>query len=470
MRKNVLIVALVLLLTLVGCAEHECSWDEGKVTFPPTCTENGEMTYTCTGCGATKTETIAALGHKWDGGETTTEATCEKEGVKTFKCTACGATRTETIEKVDHNLGEDYKCSMCGNYFYSSLAEFNSKVTLENSKKNSKNVVVTVNLGYEKFGDIAYSEKRTGYTGKGLLIGRIPSNNNENNPLNWYGATPAEKGLYKYIFRGGTITSSSTGYESIDGLKDTSVYMLVPSNSDIVFDGVTFEGVFSFDVQRYTSPWSFLNSITFKNCTFNGIIVGTAPAYNVSFEGCTFNSYTNTTYANNSNPIWWRAGAGDWSSAGIEMAVTLQSLNFINNKVYGSRPVKFERIGLWSSNNDVPYIPEIKILDNYFDISYENSADYEDVEGTSVKKDEEKHMAINIGQYSNKSSFTLYDDGNTISKGTKSLYTAALSSGSNQYIEVSGTRILDRNGNPKEITALVWKTSTDETFTMKSID
>lgn len=462
MRKNVLIVALALVLALVSCAEHECTWDEGKVTLEPTCTEAGEMTYTCTGCGATRTESIAALGHEWNDGETTTEATCEKEGVKTFTCTVCKATRIETIEKVAHNLGEDYKCSMCGNYFYPSLAEFNSKVTLE----NSKGVVVTVKLGDEKFGDISYSENSSGYTGKGLWIGRAI----DDSPLNKYGKTPEEKGLYKYVFEGGTITSSSTGYESIDGLKDTSVYMLVPSNSDIVFDGVTFEGVFSFDVQMYTSPWSFLNSITFKNCTFNGIVVGTVPAYSATFEGCTFNSYANSTSANNSNPIWWRAGAGDWSSAGIEMSVTLQSLNFINNKVYGSRPVKFERIGLWSTGNKIPYTPEIKILDNYFDISCENSADYKEVEGASVKKDEEKHMAINIGQHSNKSFFTLYDDGNTISEGTKSLYTAALSSGSNQYIEVSGTKILDRNGNPKEIEALVWKTSTGETFTMKSID
>ncbi len=87
MRKNVLIVALALVLALVSCAEHECTWDEGKVTLEPTCTETGERKYTCTGCGATRTESIAALGHKWDDGEITTPATCEKEGVKTFTCT-----------------------------------------------------------------------------------------------------------------------------------------------------------------------------------------------------------------------------------------------------------------------------------------------------------------------------------------------------------------------------------------------
>ena len=45
------------------------------------------MTYTCTRDGATKTETIPALGHKWDDGTITTAPTCETEGEKTYKCT-----------------------------------------------------------------------------------------------------------------------------------------------------------------------------------------------------------------------------------------------------------------------------------------------------------------------------------------------------------------------------------------------
>ena len=49
-------------------------------------------------------------------------------------------------------------------------------------------------------------------------------------------------------------------------------------------------------------------------------------------------------------------------------------------------------------------------------------------------------------------------------------YTAALGSGSNQYVAVSGSKVLDRNGNDKVITAMVWKTTTGETFEMKTID
>ena len=94
--------------------------------------------------------------------------------------------------------------------------------------------------------------------------------------------------------------------------------MLVPGNSDVVFENMTFNGVVSFDIQMYTSPWSYLHSITFKNCTFNGIVVGSCPAEKATFDGCTFNNYTNEDirqltneimvtagqFANNSNPIW----------------------------------------------------------------------------------------------------------------------------------------------------------------------
>ena len=41
------------------------TWNSGTVTTAPTCTKAGERTYTCTECGATKTEPIDATGHSW---------------------------------------------------------------------------------------------------------------------------------------------------------------------------------------------------------------------------------------------------------------------------------------------------------------------------------------------------------------------------------------------------------------------
>ena len=286
---------------------------------------------------------------------------------------------------------------------------------------------------------INYSEHATGHTGPGVMIGSTD--------MNHYAAKPAGAGDYQYVIQGGTINGEVTGYSSIDGATTNSVYMLVPGNSDVTFEDVTFNGVVSFDIQKYTSPWSHLNAITFKNCTFNGIIVGTCPASNVTFDGCTFNDYTNSIYANNSNPIWWRA---DYEGEGSN-ATYIENFTFVNNRVTSTRPVKIERIGRDACN------PVFTFQNNYFDISAQ--------EGDTVTK----NMAINIGQLDGSSKFTLIDEGNRISGSTASLYTAALGSGSNQYIEVSGSKVLDGSGNEKVITAMVWKTTTGATFEIKSI-
>ena len=210
-----------------------------------------------------------------------------------------------------------------------SQNELNTTLTLDDlTDANGKVSPVEVTLGDTSAADINYSQNNSGYTGKGVMLGSTK--------LNKYAAAPADEGQYKFTFKDGTINSAARGYASIDGFTDTSVYMLVPGNSDVVFENMTFNGVVSFDIQKYTSPWSNLNSITFKNCIFNGIIIGTCPASNVTFDGCTFNAYTNTTSANNSNPIWWRE---DTEGSGAN-ANPIKTFTFVNNKVTGTRPVK----------------------------------------------------------------------------------------------------------------------------------
>ena len=64
----------------------------------PTCTDGGYDLYTCSGCGATEKRNLTdAAGHKWDGGTVTTAPTETTPGVRTFTCTVCGQTRTEAI-------------------------------------------------------------------------------------------------------------------------------------------------------------------------------------------------------------------------------------------------------------------------------------------------------------------------------------------------------------------------------------
>ncbi len=79
---------------------------DGETTTEPTCTDEGEITYTCV-CGETKTETIDALGH--EPGEAVREnevaATVDKEGSydSVIRCTRCNEiikSDTVTIPKL----------------------------------------------------------------------------------------------------------------------------------------------------------------------------------------------------------------------------------------------------------------------------------------------------------------------------------------------------------------------------------
>lgn len=65
---------------------------------PPTCTDWGYTTYTCTFCGDSYVDTyVSPLGHAWGGGVVTVQPTETQAGEKTYTCTRCGETRTERI-------------------------------------------------------------------------------------------------------------------------------------------------------------------------------------------------------------------------------------------------------------------------------------------------------------------------------------------------------------------------------------
>ncbi|MCD7881421.1 MAG: alpha-L-fucosidase [Clostridiales bacterium] len=89
-----------------------------------TCAEDGYVTYTCSVCGDSYTETVTATGHSWDAGTVTKEATTEEEGEITYTCTACGETKTEVIAKelkvpevsVSVSINSNGKLSFTGTY------------------------------------------------------------------------------------------------------------------------------------------------------------------------------------------------------------------------------------------------------------------------------------------------------------------------------------------------------------------
>ena len=171
---------------------QEHTWDSGIVTTKPDCIHAGVRTYTCTDCGATKTETIPAtgehtfatkeipatcttggyilctcsvcgttqrydasepLGHKWNSGQVTTKPTEDMAGVRTYTCTVCGDTKTETIpatgvhvhtwqltKRVPATCTEDgydlYTCAKCG------AVEHRNEVAAFGHKMNAGEVVI----------------------------------------------------------------------------------------------------------------------------------------------------------------------------------------------------------------------------------------------------------------------------------------------------------------------------------------
>lgn len=78
-------------------APHEHRWDEGSVTTPPSCLQDGVRTFTCLECKTTRTEPIEAAGHSWDNGSVTKAPLCGADGVRTYTCTSCKASRAEVI-------------------------------------------------------------------------------------------------------------------------------------------------------------------------------------------------------------------------------------------------------------------------------------------------------------------------------------------------------------------------------------
>ena len=209
------------------------------------------------------------------------------------------------------------------------------------------------------------------------------------------------------VFVGSSITSNTTGYTSIDNI-GTKLLLAVPAYTNVVFSGITFNGVISIDYQLYTSPWSQLGKVDFENCTFNGIIVGAMATQSLVFNSCRFNNYTNTTDANNSNPTWIRPAYGNWTPGDNEGQGSdfrsLTSITFTNNKVTSTRPVKFEFISQWDITT------AITATDNKFDISKQDG-------DTSTK-----NVGLYFGPHQKNNAIKLIVGGNTKSANTAAMY------------------------------------------------
>ena len=291
-----------------------------------------------------------------------------------------------------------------------------------------------------------YSYDKDGVLGNGVRNdkpGQIP----DHSKLNAYGENgyldeknDGANGL-NIVFVNGSITSGVTGYTSIDNI-GTSLLLAVPAYTNVTFKGITFNNVMCFNYQLYTSPWSQLGELKFDNCTFNGIIVGATAAQTLTFNGCTFTNFTNTTDANSSNPTWIRPAYGNWTSGDNEGQGSdfrsLTTINFTNNTVTSTRPVKFEYISQWNNTTT------LTATGNSFDISAQKG-------DTKVK-----NVGMYFGSHTDENAFNLVLDRNEKIGNTAALYTL----NENQISLPVGSTVKDPSGNAIEITdALEWKTN-----------
>ena len=144
------------------------TWDSGTETTASTCTKAGEKTYTCTKCGATKTEPIDATGHSWKF-DWTSDATHHWH-----ECTNENCDVTDNSGKngyAEHTGGkatctEKAKCTVC-HAEYGTIDPANhtgteqwTQTTTTHEKKWSCCGVVTVQSENHKWTDGVCSECR----------------------------------------------------------------------------------------------------------------------------------------------------------------------------------------------------------------------------------------------------------------------------------------------------------------------
>ena len=132
------------------------SWGSWTRTVNPTCTSTGKETRTCSGCGATETRSVAALGHSYSStwssngsqhwkactrsgctAKTSTAnhtygayydntATCTSGGTRKRKCSTCGYVETTSSTALGHASPSSY--TQNGGYLYKYCTRCNAQL------------------------------------------------------------------------------------------------------------------------------------------------------------------------------------------------------------------------------------------------------------------------------------------------------------------------------------------------------
>ena len=257
----------------------EGNYNEGVITSNPTCTDKGVKTYTCQICGATKTEDVAANGHKDDdndlhcdvctvllctehqAGETKVEnnvaATCTSAGSydNVVYCTKCGelmSKETITVDKLGHTpeaaVEENVVAATCESAGSYDLVVYCSVCKAEISRTTE---TVAAKGHVDANGDLACDNN----CGKSFYV------------LTLDGATAnvASTSTVANAYAQGTeITVTADAYKTIDDVK----YMFVGFDKNTVDNRVGEEGVPSYTFAMPEENFTLAAKYAEVNTTF----------------------------------------------------------------------------------------------------------------------------------------------------------------------------------------------------------
>lgn len=336
----------------VECGHANVVQVEGK---DPTCTEDGNYEYyCCQDCGACCADAAfaenvyadnsafirPAAGHVWDEGEETVPATCLQAGEKTCTCTVegCGATKTEPVAATGHKYGEDGKCTVCGAEIPVQASNDGAEVTY---------VAQIGETGYETLADAVAAANTAGtatiklvadfnitYTGNYATISNGSDITIDLNGKTVVAGTTADSGTSLFwVSYGGklTVTDTSTGatghittganpswiYDGGEDFTGSYASNLISNRGTLVVNAGTLENVCN------GSAAYVIDAASASTTTING---GLVKAYNTAVRVAS--AYSNTGKAvlnlnggeiNGYDGIWAQVG-GDVN--GIEVNVT----------------------------------------------------------------------------------------------------------------------------------------------------
>ena len=137
-KATLLLLALLCVTLLAVSCGHTHLFSEMKVLKAPTCTEEGEIEYTCE-CGYSKIDKMEAQDHVVGSWETSAYASCTEDGSKSSFCKNCDAKiATEVIPATGHDIvSVDAKSATCSEVGYKAY-EFCTKCNYTTYKEVDK--------------------------------------------------------------------------------------------------------------------------------------------------------------------------------------------------------------------------------------------------------------------------------------------------------------------------------------------